>query len=132
MMNLLFAVLIAMIPVIIAVIAARFYNIIHGLFMFCFSGFVLIFCLDIFGANLPAEIMAHIPTTCALYISMDAVVVRALEVIGVAGLFPEEYTAYVVLAIYVVLFVACQIVSSAIRKSRKEKINNLKRQIKRY
>ena len=43
------------------------------------------------------------------------------------GLIPEEYLAYAIIGIYVVLFIAFQIISSAIRKARKEKIENLKK-----
>ena len=132
MTDLLFAVLIALIPALIAVISARVYNFVHGLFMFCFTGYILIFCLGIFGPNLPAEIMAHIPTTCGLYFSLNALVVDLLKTVGLAGLLPEEYLAYAIIGIYVVLFIAFQIISSAIRKARKEKIESLKRQIKRY
>mgnify|MGYP003310859495 CR=1 FL=1 len=39
---------------------------------------------------------------------------------------------YILLAIYLVVFIISQIIASAIRKSRVEKINSLKRQLKRY
>jgi hypothetical protein len=55
-----------------------------------------------------------------------------LDKVGLASLLAQDYGKYILLAIYLVVFIISQIIASAIRKSRVEKINSLKRQLKRY
>ena len=124
--SLLVAILIALIPVVITIISSRLYNVIHGLITFLVMGYVLVFCLEVFGANLPAEVQELLPTTCGLYISITSTVQGWLS--GVA-LFENPY---IVLAVYVVVFVISQIIACAIRKARVERIKLLRRQVKRY
>ncbi len=131
-MNLLYAILIALVPVVITIIVSRLYNIVHGLITFIVTGFLLMFCLGVFGENLPAEIMAYIPGTCSLYTIISDLISGLLGKVGLAELLAQDYGKYILLAIYLVVFIISQIIASAIRKSRVEKINSLKRQLKRY
>lgn len=131
-MNLLYAILIALVPVVITIIVSRLYNIVHGLITFIVTGFLLMFCLEAFGGNLPAEIMGYIPTTCSLYTVICDLIADLLDKVGLASLLAQDYGKYILLAIYLVVFIISQIIASAIRKSRVEKINSLKRQLKRY
>ena len=131
-MNLLYAILIALVPVVITIIVSRLYNIVHGLITFIVTGFLLMFCLEAFGSNIPAAIMEIVPNTCQLYTLIAELIEELLGKAGLADLLAKEYGNYVLLAVYVVVFLISQIIASAIRKSRVEKIKNLKRQIKRY
>ena len=131
-MNLLYAILIALVPVVITIIVSRLYNIIHGLITFVVTGFLLMFCFEAFGSNIPAAIMEIVPNTCQLYTLIAGLIEELLGKAGLADLLAKEYGNYVLLAVYVVVFLISQIIASAIRKSRVEKIKNLKRQIKRY
>lgn len=131
-MNLLYAILIALVPVVITAIMSKVYNIVHGIITFIVTGHLLVFCLSIFGANLPADITANMPTVCGLYVSIDSIVVSALGLLGLGDLLAGTFGVYIVLAVFVVLFIVSQIIASVLRKKRVEKINSLKRQVKRY
>ena len=131
-MNLLYAILIALIPVVITIIMSKVYNVIHGLITFLVTGYLLIFCLSIFGGNLPTEISGYFIDTNSLYICINQFVIDALKVAGLGDLLKEPFGVYIVLAMFVVLYVISQVISSALRKKRVEKINSLKRQVKRY
>ena len=129
-MNLLYAILIALVPVIIAIVMSKVYNIIHGFISFVVTGHLLGFCLTVFGANLPAELLILTTETCLLYTKIDNLIVGLLVEAGLGVL--GDFAVYVVLAIFIVVFVVSQIISSVLRKKRVEKINSLKRQVKRY
>ena len=138
-MNLLYAILIALVPVVLTIILSRVYNIVHGLITFLFSGFLLYFCVEAFQANLPAEIVAYlIPgqegafATCELYYAINSFIVSALTEIGLADFFAWEGAAYVVLGVYALVFVISQVISGIILKQKIEKQKSLKRQLKRY
>jgi membrane protein implicated in regulation of membrane protease activity len=138
-MNLLYAILIALVPVVLTIILSKVYNIVHGLITFLVSGFVLFFCLEAFNANLPAEIVAYlIPgkegafATCELYYAINSFVISALNQLGLADFLAWEGAAYCVLGAYVLVFIISQIVSSVVRKKRIEKEKKMKRQLKRY
>ena len=130
---LLYAILIALIPVLLTIISSRLYNIVHGLITFLVMGYVLMFCLEVFGANLPAEINEHLPTTCSLYTSINGLVLGLLNSVAfIANLLAQPYGPYITLGVYVLVFLISQIIACAIRKSRIERIRILRRQIKRY
>ena len=52
-MNLIYAMLIALIPVVLAIIFTKIYNIVHGIISFLFFGAILMLCLHIFGDKMP-------------------------------------------------------------------------------
>lgn len=132
-MDLLFAILIALIPVVLTVIFSRLYNVVHGIITFLVMGYILMFCLNMFGANLGEAIITHTNTTCALYAAIDGLVMGLLNSVGfIANLLAQSYGPYIVLAVYVVIFLISQIIACAIRKHRVEKIRLLRRQVKRY
>ena len=138
-MNLLYAILIALVPVVLTIILSKVYNIVHGLITFLVTGFLLYFCVEAFQANLPAEIVSYlIPgqegafATCELYYAINSFVVSALTQVGLADFFAWEGAAYVVLGAYVLVFIISQIIACAIRKKRVEKEKSMKRQLKRY
>ncbi len=131
-MNLLYAILIALVPVVITIIVSKLYNVVHGLITFLVTGFLLMFCLEAFGANIPVDIMSQTETTCSLYTIINGLINDLLGKVGLADLLAQDYGKYILLGCYLVVFIISQIIASALRKSRVEKINNLKRQVKRY
>lgn len=130
--NLLFAILIALVPVLVTVIASRLYNVIHGVITFLFMGHLLMFCLTVFGGNLPAELLEATNGACALYVALDDLVVGLLNSVGLASLLEGTYGVYIVLAAYLVVFLISQIIAGALRKKRVERVKILRRQIRRY
>ena len=79
-MNLLYAILIALVPVVITIIVSRLYNIIHGLITFVVTGFLLMFCFEAFGSNIPAAIMEIVPNTCQLYTLIAGLIEELLTI----------------------------------------------------
>lgn len=138
-MNLLYAILVALVPVVLTIILSKVYNIFHGLITFLVSGFVLIFCIDAFAANMPAELLAYLlpagegsHCTCQLYYAINDFVYSALGQLGLADFLAADYAKYVLLAAFVLVFVISQVLSSVVRKKRVEKERNMRRQLKRY
>ena len=132
-MNLLFAILIALIPVVLTIISSRLYNVVHGLITFIVMQYVLMFCLQVFGANLPAAINECLPAVTGLYTQINDMVLGLLNSVPfIANLLAQSYGPYIVLGAYVLVFLISQIIACAIRKSRIEKIKILRRQLKRY
>ena len=131
-MNLLYAILIALVPVIITVIMSRVYNIVHGVITFLVTGHLLMFCLGMFGVNLPKEIMDYTAITCSLYTAIGGLVNELLGSLGLAELLAGDLGVYILLAVFVVIFVVSLIFASVFRKKSVEKVNSLKRQVKRY
>lgn len=131
--NLLFAILIALAPVVITIIFSRLFNVVHGLITFVVMGYVLMFALDVFGANLPAAISEHLTTTCALYASINGLLVGLLNSVGfIANILTQSYGPYIILGAFVLVFIISQIIACLIRKARVERIKLLRRQVKRY
>lgn len=138
-MNLLYAILIALVPVVITIILSKVYNIFHGLISFLVTGFVLFFCIEAFQANLPAELLVYLQpnneslfSVCGLYYAINELLVSGLSSIGLASFFEWVGHPYVVLGAFVLVFVVSQVLSSVVRKRRIEKERNMKRQLKRY
>ena len=131
--NMIPAILIALIPVFLTIIASRLYNIIHGLITFVVMSFVLMFCLDVFGANIHELIRAHFPATCGLYITINELVLAVFAGIPfITNILAQPYGPYVALGVVAVIFLISQIIACVIRKNRIERIKVLRRQIKRY
>ena len=67
-------------------------------------GFVLFFCIESFGLNIPAEILAYLQPsgegshcTCELYYAINDFVCQALSNIGLADFLAADYAVYVLL-----------------------------------
>ena len=137
-LNLIYALLIALIPVVLTVIFSRRYNLFHGLISFVVFSFLLLFCLDAFSKNVPAEILGYLVGTetglnlVSLYSMMSNVIAHYLSKAGLSEVFAQTYGKYVLLAIYVGAFILSQVVASVIRRHRVNGIKSLKRQAKRY
>ena len=131
--NLLLAILIALVPVVLTIIFSRLYNVVHGLITFLVMQYVLMFCLEVFGGNLPEAITKNFPVVCGLYSSFNDFVLSLLKGVPfIANLLAQSFGPYIILGVYVLVFLISQIIACAIRKSRVEKIKFLRRQLKRY
>jgi hypothetical protein len=124
--NILHAVLIAAIPVVIAIVLAWGYNVIHGLISYLVMTFVLVFALEAFATNLPVELAASLSKVMGTHIFIYEY--------AISWIYPLEYTTakYVMLAIMIASFAISQILSSLIRKAKVNKIRSLKQKVKRY
>lgn len=138
-LNLIYALLIALIPVFFAVIFARRYNVIHGLISFVVFSFLLIFCLSAFEKNIPADILKYLVggeetgySLIAFNSLLNGVITHYLSKAGLATVLAADYGKYVLLAIYLVVFILSQVIASVIRRHRVNGIKSLKRQVKRY
>lgn len=133
MIDLLFPILIALVPVIIAVIGARIYGILHGFITYLFMGQLLIFCLAMFGGNIGAELAASTAVHAALHTKINSFVIASLKQIGLECLVSDEQTAkYVILGLFLLLFIVSQVVGCLFRKRSIEKTKKLKREARRY
>ena len=134
-MNLLFAILIALVPVVITIIFSRFYNVVHGLITFLVMAYALMFCLqqDVFGGSLPAEITAHLPAACGFYYAVNDLVLAVFNGVAfISNLLAQSYGPYLALGALVFVFIISQVIACLIRKARVERIKVLRRQVKRY
>lgn len=131
-LNLLYAILIALAPVVLAIIFTKIYNIIHGVISFLFFGAVLMLCVTIFGDKIPALgefggfYAAFTVTMCELISGPVKSVLGDLLVKNPNLLF------YVYFAVVALVFLISQIISSCIFRRRSRKRKNLLRQAKRY
>ena len=133
MVELLLPILVALVPVIIAVIGARLYGVLHGVIAYLFMGQLLMFCLSMFGANIGAELAAAAEEHSVFHTKVYEFVVAAFEKFGLGSLIADENTgAYVILGVFFVVFLISQIIGASIRKKRVEKTRILKRQVRRY
>ena len=133
MVELLLPILVALVPVIIAVIGARLYGVIHGIITYLFMGQLLMFCLSMFGSNIGAELAAAAEEHSVLHVKIHDFAVVALEKFGLGSLLADENTgAYVILGVFFVLFLVSQIIGGTFRKKRVEKTRILKREVRRY
>ena len=133
MVDLLLPILVALVPVIIAVIGARLYGVLHGVITYLFMGQLLMFCLSMFGANIGAELAASAEEHSVLHAKVHDFVVAALEQFGLGDILADEAVGgYVILGAFFVLFLISQIIGGSIRKKSVEKTKILKRQVRRY
>ena len=132
MVELLLPILVALVPVILAVIGARLYGVLHGVITYLFMGQLLMFCLGMFGANLGADLAAAAEAHCVLHTKVNEFVVYLFNQFGFASLIEGENGAYVILGVFLVVFLISQIIAGGIRKRRVEKTKILRRQIRRY
>ena len=124
--NILHAVLIAMIPAIVAVVLAWAYNILHGAISYLVMTFLLVFSLEAFSTTLPAELAESLVEVMGTNQFMYDYMIK--------WAYPLEYSTakYVMLGILIASFIISQILSSLIRKAKVNKIRSLKQKVKRY
>lgn len=130
--NFLYAILIALVPVVLTIIFSKVYNVFHGLFTFLVFSFLICFLFTQFGDKLSPELSGHLITTLGTYVCINSLVLDLLGMVGLESVISADYGVYVVLGIYVLIFIVSQIIASILRKKRVEKIKGLKRSIKRY
>ena len=131
-LNFLYAILIALVPVVLTIIFSKVYNVFHGLFTFLVFSFLICFLFAQFGDKLSPELSGHLITTLGTYTCINSLVLDLLGNVGLESVINADYGVYVVLGIYALIFIISQIIASILRKKRIEKIKGLKRQIKRY
>lgn len=124
--NVLHAVLIAMIPVVIAIILAWAYNVVHGAISYLVMTFLLVFSLEAFEATLPAGLAE------ALVNVMGTNEFMYNYMIGWLYNLDPSIAKYVMLGILLGVFIISQILSSVIRKAKVNRIRSLKQKVKRY
>ena len=128
MLDLLLPILIVLVPVIIAVIGARLYGILHGFITYLFMGQLLIFCLSIFGGNIGAELATSTEAHAVLHTKIYDFVV-----IGLGDIILNAQTVrYVILGLFLLLFIISQVIGCLYRKRSIEKTKKLKREVRRY
>lgn len=140
-MNLLIAILIALVPVVVSILFARRYNIFHGLIVFLTAGYVLLFAVELLVDHLSPEYLVYLGMagevadlpfgTLSLYQMINNVLTTLLDDAGLVELLADNLK-YAVLAAYVVIFLVSQIIASKIRKARVAKIKRLRRYLRRY
>ena len=122
MVDLLIPILVALVPVIIAVIGARLYGVLHGIITYLFMGQLLMFCLTVFGANLGADLLEGITAHSVLHTKINDFVVSTLSDFGLDSLIAGPTGIYVILGAFFVVFLISQLIGGAIRKHRIAKI----------
>ena len=132
MVEMLLPIVIALVPAIIAVIGARLYGVVHGIITFLFAGELLMFCLVMFGANLPADLLAGVETHAVLHTKIHEFIADLLKQFGLASLLEGSVGNYVIIGIFFVLFLISQIIAGKIRKNKVAKQKILRRQIRQY
>ncbi len=133
MVELLLPILIALVPVIIAVIGARLYGVLHGVITYLFMGQLLMFCLAMFGSNIGAELAASAESHAVLHAKIHDFAVAGLEQAGLGSVISNEQTGgYVILGLFLLLFIISQVIGGSRRKRSVEKTKILKRQVRRY
>lgn len=137
-MNIVYALLIASAPVILSVLLAKRYNVVHGLITFLFTGYLLLFALSYLGKHLPADITKYLYGVeqkfafLSLYNGLYFVFGSVLNLIGLGKYLTGGYAEYVILGAYVLLFIISHIIAVGIRRHRINGIKALRRQVKRY
>ena len=132
MVELLLPILVALVPVVIAVIGARLYGVLHGIITYLFMGQLLMFCLAMFGSNIGVELAAAAEVHSVLHTKINEFTAYALNTFGLGSLLEGETGAYVILGIFFVLFLVSQIIGGSFRKHSVEKTRILKRQVRHY
>lgn len=133
MLDILLGLLIALLPVIIAIIFTKRYNMVHGLVCFITSAAAVLLFFYKFDEYLPAEIAGHadhfLVGLKAMIEYFDGLLAK---IPGLDTLLEGEYKNWVKLAVYFVIYLVSQIPSSIIRGIRRRAYKRLKRASKKY
>ena len=144
-MSLIYAILIALVPVVLAIIFTKVYNVIHGIVSFLFFGAILMLCLKIFGEQMP-ETMVYFEQFGGFYNGVTnlccnpengLVTFVAYTVLNALGLGDivlnnPDFVFYFYLVLVAIVFLVSQIIASCIFRKRARRRKNLQRQAKRY
>lgn len=132
-MTELYALLISLVPVLLAVMFARRYNFLHGLIAYIVMSYVYCFCLDQFGikGELSTFILKFSASPVAIYSYING---QILKIDFLAELLAKNpnLVKYILLAVVLLVFVIFQVIASSIRRSRKRRAKSLVKQAKRY
>jgi hypothetical protein len=137
-LNLIYALLIASVPVIFALLFAKRYNIVHGFVTFLLTSYLLLLAVSKLQNHIPVEITNILYGKdgyfglLMFYKGFYEVAAVSLNLAGLTDLLVPPYGEYVILAPYVVLFIVSHIISAIIRRHRVNSIKALRRQVKRY
>lgn len=129
-MNELIAIGLFLVPVLFAIIFSKGYNIIHGIVTFIFVAYLEVFFAGMFPAFNDMFVVGG-TNYLGLYSCVIAFI-NANTLDRISALATLSWATYAYLAVYVVLFLILHIIASAMARSRKRKINNLKQQSRRY
>lgn len=134
-MELLWGVLISLIPLLLAVIFAKRYNFLHGLVTYIFFTYLMLFLSVQFADKITGNvIMGHALTYLNSSFELIKYIcdyIAKLPFIN-GGVSDAGTVRYIYLGLFVGVFVICQIIASIMAASRRRKIRNLKKQAKRY
>ena len=137
-LNLIYALLIASLPVVFALIFTKRYNIVHGFVTFLLTSYLLLLALSNLQNHIPVEITNILYGKdgyfgfLMFYMGFYYVATYAINVIGLADLLLTPYAHLIILIPYITLFIVSHAISVAIRKCRVNRIKALRRQVKRY
>ena len=137
-LNLIYALLIASLPVIFGLIFAKRYNIVHGFVTFLLTSYLLLLALSKLQNHIPVEITNILYGKdgyfglLMFYKGFYEVVAVSLNLAGLTNILVPPYGEYVILAPYAVLFIVSHIISAIIRRHHVNSIKALRRQVKRY
>ncbi len=133
MLNVLIGLLIALVPVILAIIFTKRYNMVHGLICFITSAAAVLLFFGKFKSYLPAEIVGQanhfLVGLRAMIGFFDSLLAK---IPGLDALLEGEYKNWVKLLVYFIIYLVFQIPSSILRGKRKRAQKRLQRASKLY
>ena len=124
--NIIHAVLIAMIPAIVAIVLAWAYNVLHGAISYLVMTFILVFSLQAFATTLPLELAEALESVMGTHNFMFDYMISWVNPLE------ASMAKYVMLGILIASFIISQVLSSLIRKAKVNKIRSLKQKVNRY
>ena len=132
-LNLLYGILIALIPMFFACILAHRNNFLHGIITYlCFS-FILVYCIDKFGSYLPAQIITNFNNVSAGARIVNDFLLNLLKMVPKLGdLLAGSAGEYIGLGFFALVYIISQIISSCIASAKRRRINRYKRAANRY
>lgn len=134
-MTELYALLLSLVPVLLAVMFARRYNFLHGLIAYLVMSYVYAFCLDQFANGFSGELRVYLAMYSATPLAIYSyITTQFLKIDFLAELLVKnpDLVKYILLAVVLLVFVIFQVIASAIRRSRKRRAKSLVKQAKRY
>lgn len=145
-MNFIIAMVIALLPVILALVFTKIYNIVHGLVSYLFFGALLMLCLLIFGDSMPVISSYLVGYFNGLFNGLATFLCQPTEglitvlsyvMFGWIGLGDivvnnPQVAYYVYFILMALIFLGSQIISSCIFRKRRRMKKSLLKQAKRY
>lgn len=134
-MTELYALLLSLVPVLLAVMFARRYNFLHGLIAYLVMSYVYAFCLEQFANGFSGELRVYLAAYSATPLAIYSyIITQFLKIDFLAELLVKnpDLVKYILLAVVLLVFIIFQVIASAIRRSRKRRAKSLVKQAKRY